>query len=197
MIGVRDIKQLDPSGKRPHLLSVEKYDKMIEIGLFGEDEPIELLNGVLVEKMPKGPKHALYNDLASNVLREKFSQKAFIRNQNPIILDDYSEPEPDVALVKLPISKYFDSHPKPEDIYLVLEISDTTIGYDKNEKALAYAKAGICQYLLLNLNNETIEDYREPSFDGYFSKQTHKIGSKFSLVSFPKIEINFEDFFGK
>ncbi len=94
----------------------------------------------------------------------------------------------------MPIEKYNSKHPTPEDILLIIEVSDTTIRLDRNDKYFAYANAGIKHYLIVNVENNTIEDYRKPTIDGYQSKQTYEKGETFSLVAFPEIEISVEDF---
>ena len=179
---------------KPYRFNVKTYDLMIERGILNENDNVELLNGEIIDKMSKGKKHAYYNDLISDYLKETFGKDGIVRNQNPILLDQFSEPEPDIVLAKLPREKYLSQHPTPEDILLIIEVSDSTLYFDRNEKGLAYSQAGIQQYLLVNVENNTIEDYRKPTEDGYQSKQTYEIGEKFSLVAFPEIEINVEDF---
>lgn len=176
-------------------ITVAEYDQMIESGVFDENDRVELLNGAIVEKMPKGSKHATLNDIIATQLINLLGKKACVRNQNPIWLDEFSEPESDIVLVKPPFEKYFDAHPTPEEIYLILEISDSTLGYDRETKGAAYARAGILQYLVLNVREKTLEDYREPSADGFQSKQTYRAGQQFNLVAFPEIILNVNDFF--
>lgn len=175
-------------------ITVEEYDLMIESGVFDEDDCIELLNGVIVEKMPKGTKHATLNDVITTRLIQKLGEKVCVRNQNPILLDEFSEPEPDVVLATPPFEKYFDNHPTPKEILLILEIADTTLGYDRNTKGSAYARAGIRQYILLNVQEKTLEDYREPGSDGFQSKQTLRAGQNFNLVAFPELSLPVSDF---
>ena len=177
------------------LISVKQYDEMIEHGILTTEDKVELLNGVIIEKMPKGIKHAAINDLVAEMFRETLGNRVIIRNQNPIVLDDYSEPEPDLVLAKPPREIYLEKHPTPEDILLIIEISDTTLGRDRVTKSLAYAKAEIQQYLVLNLQNETIEDSREPSEDGYQFKRTLRKGDSLNLVAFPEVEIKIDDLF--
>ena len=174
--------------------TVKEYDSMIEQGILTENDNIELLNGAIVEKMPKGTKHANFNDIIANLFFQKLGQKVWVRNQNPIWLDDFSEPEPDIVLVEPPFSKYFGKHPMPADIFLILEISDSTLSYDRTAKSAAYARAGIVQYLLLNVQERTLEDYREPSADGYQSKQTLRVEQTFNLVAFPDVILQAKDF---
>ncbi len=177
------------------LISVKEYDEMIEHGILTTEDKVELLNGVIIEKMPKGIRHAAINDLVAELLRETLGKRVIIRNQNPIVLDDYSEPEPDLVLANPPRETYLERHPTPKDILLIIEISDTTLGRDRVTKSLAYAKAGIQQYLVLNLQNETLEEYREPSEDGYQFKRTLRKGDSLNLMAFPKAEIKIDDLF--
>ncbi len=172
----------------PHLLRVEDYERMIDYGFFDEDEKIELWEGVLVKMSPKGIKHANAVRRISKTIEKKLGEKIIFSAQDPIRLDDFSEPEPDVALIEPPLEKYDLSHPTPEDIYLVMEIADSSLEKDRR-KAINYARNGIRQYLLLNLIANEIEDYREPSADGYRFKKTYTATESFNLVAFPDVEI--------
>ncbi|CAN5832155.1 Uma2 family endonuclease [soil metagenome] len=185
----RTIPKTPARGVKTRLITVAEYDRMIEAEIYTENNRIELLNGEIVELMPKGTKHTSANSRIVRFLIRLFDEKVIVRGQDPIWLDDFSEPEPDIVLAKWNETDYAEYHPKPEDILLVMEISDTTLAYDRDEKALAYSRNNIQQYLLLNLQNETLEDYRQPNADGYGSKQTYRSGDAFNLVAFPKIEI--------
>ncbi len=173
-------------------LRVEDYDKMIEQGIFDEDERIELWDGVLIKMSPKGIKHRNSTYLTSTFFQERFGRNVITQSQDPIRLNDFSEPEPDVVLAQAPLSKYALTHPTPEDIYLVVEVAESSIDYDRR-KAFKYARNGIPQYLILNLNTNEIEDYREPSADGYRSKKTYTENETFNLVAFPDVEIKVSD----
>lgn len=178
-------------------ISVKEYDAMIKNGVFDENDRIELLNGAIIEKMPKGTKHSSANDRAARIFYRILGEKVIVRNQNPIWLDEFSEPEPDIVLAAIDENEYEGTHPKPEDIFLILEISDSTLNYDRNAKSLAYSKAGIRQYLLLNVRDRTIEDYREPAADGFGSKKTYRAGQAFNLAAFPEIFLQVSDFLPK
>ncbi len=173
-------------------LRVEDYEKMIEHGIFDEDEKIELWDGILIKMSPKGTKHANAVRRIDRIIEKKLGDKIVFSAQDPIRLDDFSEPEPDIALLMQPIEKYDFSHPTPKDIYLVMEIADSSIEKDRR-KAAGYAQNGIRQYLLLNLNTDEIEDYREPSADGYRFKKTYTETDSFNLVAFPDVEIKVSD----
>ncbi|MCY7346398.1 MAG: Uma2 family endonuclease [Pyrinomonadaceae bacterium] len=187
---------LEAPGKVPkmRLLSVEIYDSMIKNGILNENDNVELLNGAIIEKMPKGTRHTSANTFITRFFYRFLGEQAVIRVQDPIRLDEFSELEPDVVLARLPIERYSLKHPTPEDILLIIEVSDTTLYFDRHDKAAAYSRNGIEQYLIVNVENNTIEDYRKPGADGYQSKQTYEIGDKISLIHFPELEIAVEDF---
>ncbi len=183
------------SSVKPHLITVAEYDRMIEAGIYTENDRIELLNGEIFGIMPKGTKHTSANSRILRLFIRLFDEKVIVRSQDPIKLDDFSEPEPDIVLANWDKNEYAENHPTPADIFLVMEISDTTLSYDREDKARAYSRNGIAQYILLNLRDETVEDYRQPSADGYGSKQTFRSGGKFNLEAFPEIEIEVGDLF--
>jgi Uma2 family endonuclease len=189
MINAAEIPKKIP---KLRLLSAEIYEAMIKNGILTENDNVELLNGAIIEKMPKGTKHTSANTLITRFFYRVLGERAVIRVQDPILLDDFSEPEPYIVLAELPIEKYSLRNPTPEDILLIIEVSDSTLYFDRHEKGAAYARAGISQYLLINVENNTIEDYRKPNDDGYGMKQTYGAGDKFSLLAFPEIAV--EDF---
>lgn len=180
--------------RKPYLISVKTYDLMIKHGILTTNDKVELWHGEIIEKMPKGTKHTLATNLVTRFFYRHIDEKAVIRVQDPILLDDFSEPEPDIVLAQPPIEKYLSQHPTPEDVLLIIEVSDSTLYFDRNNKGEAYSKAGIGQYLIVNVENGTVEDYRQPGADGYQSKQTYRRGESFSLVAFPDLEIKTEDF---
>jgi hypothetical protein len=98
--------------------------------------------------------------------------------------DDFSEPEPDIALVRPPDERYVANHPRPEDVFLILEIADSSLPYDRDVKCPLFARNGILQ-----LQTRELEDYREPSAEGYRSKKTYAEDESFNLVAFPKLSI--------
>ncbi len=186
------VSQANGSVFTPHLLRVEEYDKMVASGVFDEDERIELWNGVIIKMSPKGINHRNATTKTTDYFYEYLRKKSLIQVQDPIRLDDFSEPEPDVVLAESPLSRYASRHPAPKDIYLIVEIAESSIEIDRR-KADKYAQNGIRQYLILNLNTNEIEDYREPSEDGYRFKKTYSAEESFELVAFPEIKIKVSD----
>lgn len=143
-------------------LSVTEYHKMGESGIFGEDEHIELIDGVIREMSPKGTKHTSSVSNLTNLLPQLLAGKALIRVQDPIVLYDDTEPEPDVVVVKLRDDAYVEAHPRPNDVLLLIEVADTSLEYDKMVKLPRYATAGIPEVWIVNLVENIIEVYREP-----------------------------------
>lgn len=178
---------------RARRFTVEEYDRMTESGIFDKAEKTELLKGEIVAMSPKGKKHAAATDRATRYFIRLLGDRVIVRNQNPIQLDDLSEPEPDIALVAPRDDEYVNRHPQPADVLLILEVADTSFDYDRHDKGEAYAVAGIAHYLVMNLRARAIEDYREPSREGYRSKRTLSADERFNLVAFPEVEIKVGD----
>jgi Uma2 family endonuclease len=173
--------------------TVVEYYKMVETGILRPDERVELIEGRIIEMSTKGIRHAATNDRASDCFRKHLAGRVIVRNQNPIHLNDASEPEPDIVLAVPQEKGYFDHHPTPPEVLLVLEIADMSLSTDPYTKSRLYATAGISQYCLINLQSREIEDYREPGPEGYHSKQTYKAGQDLSLVAFPDVVIGVDE----
>ncbi len=169
--------------------TVKDYCCMLEAGILHEDDHVELIRGEIRMMSPKGPKHASGNSRANRYFMKLLGDQAIIRIQDPIHLDDFSEPEPDLVVAALVEDEYDYHHPTPEEIYLALEVADSSLEYDRDEKSKLYAQAGIRQYCILNLRERELEDYRQPSVNGYRSKQTYTAEQRFSLAAFPEISV--------
>ncbi|HWQ35381.1 MAG TPA: Uma2 family endonuclease [Blastocatellia bacterium] len=175
------------------LFTASEYQRLADTGVLGEDERIELIEGRIVQMAPKNVSHAIATKRANRCLASLLGDRLIIGVQDPILLNDYSEPEPDIVLVAPPDEHYLVHHPKPKDIFLVLEIAESSLAYDRDVKGPLYASNGIIQYCLLNLNDRELEDYRHPGRDGYRSKQTYSENQSFSLVAFPEVSIRVSD----
>ncbi|MDJ0714036.1 MAG: Uma2 family endonuclease [Prochloraceae cyanobacterium] len=172
--------------------SIDDYHRMIKAGILNERR-VELLNGEIIEMSPEGSFHASTTDRLAEILRSLLRDKAKVREAHPITLIA-SEPEPDIAVVKLPSSLYRDRHPYPEDIYLSIEISDTTLSYDLGEKKLVYARALIQEYWVVDIKAKKLTVFRQPINGNYQSKKEYATG-KISPVAFRDIAIDIQDIF--
>jgi Uma2 family endonuclease len=169
--------------------TVNDYYRMLEAGILHEDDPVELIRGEIRTMSPKGPRHASGSTRANRYFTQLLGDQAIIRIQDPIHLDDFSEPEPDVVLAVVADDEYDYHHPTPEEIYLVLEVSDSSLDSDRDEKSKLYAQSGIQQYCILNVRDRELEDYRNPHANDYRSKQIYSADQSFSLVAFPDIRV--------
>ena len=124
----------------PHLITVMDYQKMAEAGILRMDARVELIAGEIIDMAPIGSKHASYVNRLTKELVDAVNNSALVSVQNPIILGDLSEPEPDFAILKPKANDYEDLLPNAEDIFLLIEIADTTIHYDRQIKAPLYAR---------------------------------------------------------
>lgn len=150
-----------------HRWTVSDFHRLAEAGILTEDIRVELIDGQLIDMSPIGDLHAAcvkrLNDFLGPIVREN----AILGIQDPIILDDFSEPQPDVSILHRKRNYYADGHPRPTDILLLIEVADSSAEKDKKVKLPLYGKSGIPECWLINLNEGLIEQYLEPSPDGY------------------------------
>jgi Uma2 family endonuclease len=114
----------------------------------------------------------------NEVVKERLGRSVIVRVQNPIQLDDFSEPQPDISVLKRRDDFYRSGHPKPEDVLLVIEVSDTTLEYDRRVKVPLYARAGIAEAWVVNLAEERIEVYADPAEGAYRTAESHARGDE-------------------
>ena len=143
-------------------LRIEQYHQMIQAGILTDDDPVELLEGWLVTKMPKNPPHTLTTQLTRDALTALAPAGYYVDDQEPLTTGE-SEPEPDVMVVRGQRRDYRDHHPGPQDIALVIEVSDTTLQRDRTLKKQIYARGLIPVYWIINLSERQIEQYTQPS----------------------------------
>lgn len=154
-----------PVALRP--ISVDEYHRMAAAGIFRPDEQIELLNGQLRSMAAKGTAHSAGTQRTRRLLEQRLGDQVQIRIQDPIQLNDYSEPEPDIAVVIPDPWDYVQRHPQPQDVLWLIEVSDSTFKYDIGDKAIAYAYSGIADYWVLDVNQRQLHVLREPTEQGY------------------------------
>ncbi|MGB3654948.1 MAG: Uma2 family endonuclease [Rivularia sp. (in: cyanobacteria)] len=172
------------------LWTVEEYHRMAEAGIFDEDERVELLEGKIICKDKIGTAHRSAVGRIDYLLKNLLENQAWVSIQDPIQLDDYSEPEPDIAVVKIDSLDYADHHPIPDEVYLVIEVADTTFKKDCETKGKAYAAAGIVDYWVLDVINRQLHVFRQPSENGYKSEVVLRENESISPLSFPDLSIN-------
>ena len=142
--------------------TIEEYHKLIDLGFFTENDRIELIRGEIIEMAPKRTPHSVCNSQLWKQLYKLIGDRAEIRVQEPIFVSPNSEPEPDVVIAKKKTDNYLSAHPTATDIILVIEISDSTLKYDRETKLPLYAEAGINNYWIINLVDSRLEVYSNP-----------------------------------
>ncbi|OGF53023.1 MAG: hypothetical protein A2Z21_08670 [Candidatus Fraserbacteria bacterium RBG_16_55_9] len=176
--------------------TVEEYYKMAEAGIFSEDDRVELLDGEIVEMTPIGSSHAACVDRLTRLFGRLIGETASLRVQSPIRLSKSSEPQPDLALLKPRSDFYAQAHPGPEDVFLVVEVAETSAGIDRKVKIPLYAKAGIPEVWLVDLDEERIEVYRNPSAKGYGEVQRFRRGRSLAPQALPDMKLSVSDILG-
>jgi Uma2 family endonuclease len=193
-----DKRELSPAPEaRPNrrLWTRDEYHRLGELGLIGPREHVELLNGEIFNKMsPQGTPHTLATLRTERTLAKAFPEGAHIRSQMPVVMNNGSELEPDVVVVRGDIDDYPDRQPEPDDVLLLVEVSDSSLGFDRGEKALAYAASGIDDYWIINLPKRQVEVYRKPdAHAGYQSLLICSEGELVAPLSSPRTEISVAD----
>ncbi len=153
-------------------VSVERYHALIEAGAFDDNERVELLEGVLVEKMSKNPRHCDAARRTNRALRDVIPNGWFVDDQSTPLTTSDSEPEPDVVVLMGQFEDYATRHPGAQDAALVVEVSDTSLARDRGVKLRIYARAGIATYWILNLHTRALEIYTSPQGDEYATRVT-------------------------
>ena len=172
-------------------LSRVEYDRAVEAGAFAPDARLELIDGHLHAMTPEGTAHTTGMHLVADRLRHVFGSGFFVRIQNPLGVDEYSEPEPDIAVVTGTVRDYRYAH--PTSAVLVVEISDESLRYDRTVKRRLYARCGIPEYWILALPEARLEVYRDPAGDGYQTVTSHAAGDKVAPLARPDAQIIVDD----
>jgi Uma2 family endonuclease len=178
---------------RSRPITADEYHRMGEIGILGPDERIELLNGRIIEMPPIGPRHSYVVVGLNARMQRMFRDRAVIMVRAPIRLDRFSEPQPDVLIVRGPLEQYADRHARPEDTLLVVEVAESTLRYDRGEKLRAYARMGIAEYWIVDIAHERLHAFTEPDGERYRSEVVVERGGRIALRAYPDDFIALDD----
>jgi Uma2 family endonuclease len=169
--------------------TVEDLLTLERAGRLDPDERVELLDGEVYKMHPIGEGHAGETDYLTELFILRFAGRAIVRTQNPVVLADSDLPQPDLALLRRDKGFYKKQHPRPEDIYLVVEIFDSTLGFDRGSKLKRYALAGICEVWVVNLLDDHTEVFRDPAGEEYLTRFVVKAGKPVAPLAFPEDEL--------
>lgn len=174
-------------------ITCAKYHAMIESGALTEQDRLELINGHLVQKMPIGPNHAGVVKALNFLLSRQIGDRAIVAVQDPVTLGEYSQPEPDVVIVRFRSDFYRSSHPGPEDVLLVVEVADSSFHYDLNTKIPLYAAAGIPEAWLVDLTARSVSVFSRPKGESYGRCGVYTAGGEIKVAAFPDVSVAVAD----
>jgi Uma2 family endonuclease len=169
----------------------DEYERMVEAGLFGPEEHLELVDGEVVETTAQGSRHATAIRLVEKALAGVFGAGFDIRVQMPVALDEYSEPEPDLAVVRGEVRDYRDAH--PTRALLVVEVADKTLAFARGRKLALYARCGVPEVWIVNLVEAVVEVHRDPAGSRYGTRLRLESGDTVSPSASPEAQIAVAD----
>ena len=176
--------------------TVAEYRRMVGAGILSETDRVELIDGEVFEMSPIGEPHAACVGRLTQIITLLLLRGAIVWVQNPIVLNNYSEPQPDVAVLKPRADFYGQAHPRPEDVWLVIEVSDTTLAYDQKVKAPLYARAGIPETWVVNLSEERIEAYTDPADGAYQTVTSYGRGAEVQSRALAALRVSVAEVLG-
>jgi Uma2 family endonuclease len=174
--------------------TVHDYHRMGEAGILHEDDRVELIEGELVEMTAIGTRHFSCVNRLNRLLVMNVGDEAIVSVQNPVRLNDHTEPQPDLTVIRP--RDYRESLPMPEDVMLLIEVSDTTLAYDRGVKLPLYARAGIREVWIVDLPGETTERYTDPSEEGYRRADLLRRGQRLESISLPGLTPSVDEILG-
>ena len=176
--------------------SVKEYYLMAEAGILSPRDRVELIDGEIVQMAAIGSYHAACVDTLSNLFKEMLGRRVIVRVQNPVRLGERSEPEPDIALLRPRADAYRDAHPGPDDVLLIVEVSHSTVEYDRDVKTPLYAEAGIPELWLVNLDEDYIEGLSDPDGAGYRATRRYARGERIAPALLPDAALDVSEILG-
>jgi Uma2 family endonuclease len=175
------------------LWTVEEYHRMAEAGIFAPDERVELLEGRIIWMIAKGTAHRSAVGRIDRLLQDCLKNRALICVQDPVKLNDMSEPEPDISVVKIDPLDYADHHPTLSEVYLIIEVADSSLKFDCEIKAKAYSLAGIKDYWVLDVVKRELYIFTKPTQIGYESQVIVGENETVSPLEFPNLQIRLSE----
>lgn len=181
---------------RPKRFRVDEFRRMTEAGILPEESGWEIIDGYLIDKMTVGSRHSGVVKRLIRLLTVVLGEDAIVSVQDPVEIDDYNEPEPDVAVLKIREDFYSNSHPKSDDVLLLIEVSESTLRFDREIKLTVYAVAGVAEVWLVNLIDDAVERYSAPANGRYGEVRTFTAGVEIGSVSVSELVLKVADILG-
>jgi Uma2 family endonuclease len=179
-----------------HTFTVADYARMLATGILDEDDRVELIDGEVRQMSPIGPYHAALVARLNRMLIQQLPATAIVRVRDPVQLSDYTEPQPDLAIVVARDDFYALAHPTAEEIYFLIEVSDTSLAYDRAEKLPRYAQAAVQEVWIVDTAARQIEQYWQPAGNQYRTKQTWERGQRIQAHMLADLCFEIDTIFG-
>lgn len=176
--------------------TVEQFVRIYEQEILDPERRYELIEGQIFEMPPIGPGHAGGVTYFTALLVIRLADRALVSVQGPIRIGDRSLPQPDLAVLRFRPSEYRDRYPTPDDVYLLIEVADSSLRFDRGLKQRLYARSGIPEYWIVNLRRNVVEVFREPGADGYQSQAIAQPGETLTLVALPDVSFAVAEILG-
>ena len=177
--------------------TVADFARMIEAGIFAEDDRVELIDGEVRAMSPIGPRHAAIVKRLNALMSRQVADRAILSVQDPIQLTDYTEPQPDLAVLRVREDFYVQAHPVPADVLVVVEVAETSLEYDREEKVPRYAQVRIPEVWLLDVERETVTQYTQPDGAHYCDGHTLQRGEILVAGTLSDLRLALDDIFGQ
>jgi len=178
------------------LFTVDEYYRMLDAGILSENDRVELIEGEIIQMSPIGNRHMACVDRANDLFTTAFKGRALVSVQNPLRLNKYNEPQPDIVVLKPRADYYASKSHTPEDTFFVIEVSDTTVRYDTNIKLPIYARTGVAEVWIENLQEDLLLVCRNPTPTKYRSQLELHRGDSISPLAFPDVVFKVEELLG-
>lgn len=184
-----------PKSLRRHAVSTGEYLRMGEAGVFAREARLELIAGEILEMAPIGSSHAGTLNILNRLVTRRAGEEAIVSVQQPVVVDDHSVPQPDLALLRPRSDSYVKSHPTSADVLLLIEVADTTLAFDLGAKAALYGRSGIAELWVVDVQGRSVRVFREPSPSGYRTSFTIAEGQSVSCLALPVVAVTTVDLF--
>ena len=182
---------------RRHRITVDEYHRMAEVGLLAPKARVELIDGEIIDMPPIGNPHYAYVDRLNELLRDAVGKRAIVRCQGGVQMGDFSEPEPDFALLARREDFYSSRRATAEDTLLTIEVSDTSLRYDRGRKMALYARHGVPELWVIDVNSGCLHLYRRPSGNAYADVSSLDAPGTMSIERLPEVSLDLSSLFGR
>ena len=180
-----------------HRFTLDEYHRMSEVGILHEDSRVELIEGEIIEMSPIGSRHAATVTRIHTFFVRRLEDRAIVWGQNPLLMPRHeSEPQPDVILLERRADFYVSALPEPRDVRLLIEVADSSLSYDRHTKVPLYARAGVAEVWIVDVDQRRIEIHREPTARRYREVRTPGADERFAPEAFPDVEVTLADLLG-